>query len=187
MSSEPLIVRQCVTHLNNTEWRHVSIPIVFTHFRSLEITEKNLINHENHHNFNVSIRNSFGSHYLSKWFSFDESYSPTLVGLYLKYFAIFHQNSLFMVAVDCWYIVNWVWNLTILCVALLVQSSRLLNKNYGIVILLRSTVPGSQHRHSTYQFLFMVNVNTNTLIFTGCCSVLFICWVSLTLVGILFW
>ena len=81
-----------------------------------------------------------------------------------------------MLAVDCWYIVNWVWNLTILCFALLGLSYKLLNKNYGIVILLRSTLPGSQHRHSAYQFLFTVNVNTNTFIFTRC-SVLFICWV----------
>ena len=97
----------------------------------------------------------------------------------LKYFAIFHENSLFMEAVDCWYIVNWVWKLTILCFALLVQSSKLLNKNYGIIFL-RLTVPGSQHRHSTYQFLFTVNVNTNTFIFTRCCSVLFIYWVSVS-------
>ena len=84
-----------------------------------------------------------------------------------------------MVAVDCWYIVNWVWNLTVLCFALLSLISKLLNKNYGIVILLKSTVPGSQHRHSAYQFLFTVNVSTNTFIFTRC-SVLFIYWVSVS-------
>ena len=84
-----------------------------------------------------------------------------------------------MVVVDCWYIVNWVWYLTILCFALLGLISKLLNKNYGIVILLRSTVPGNQHRHSTYQFLVTANVNTNTFIFTKC-STLFIYWVSVS-------
>ena len=43
--------------------------------------KKALINHENHHSFNVSIRNSFASDYMSK-----ESYSPTLVKLYFKVF-----------------------------------------------------------------------------------------------------